>query len=66
MWHALSHSLQFVRHEGRLAPGGGGGGRGGEKSAYESGGDARRLAWGCKFWILVSLRVFWAKRHHIL
>ena len=45
MWHALSHSLQFVRHEGRLAPGGGGGGGGrGEESAYESGGDARRLA----------------------
>ena len=42
MWHALSHSLQFIRHEGRLAPGGGEGG--GEESAYESGGDARRLA----------------------
>ena len=42
-------------------PGEGGGG----DSAYERGGDARCLAWGCKFWILVSLRVFWAKRHHI-
>ena len=31
----------------------------------ESGGDARRLAWGCKFWILVSVRVFWVKHHHI-
>ena len=38
--------------------------RGGD-SAYEGGGDARRLAQGCKFVILVSLRVFWAKRHHI-
>jgi len=28
-------------------------------------GDARRLAQGCTFRILVSLRVFWAKRHHI-
>ena len=27
----------------------------------ETDGDARRLAWGCKFWILVSLRVFRAK-----
>ena len=25
---------------------------------YETDGDARRLAEGCKFWILVSLRVF--------
>ena len=33
----------------------------GVDSAYERGGDARRLA----FQILVSLRVFWAKRHHI-
>ena len=38
---------------------------GGADSAYEMGGDARRLAKGCKFRILVSLRVFWAKRHHI-
>ena len=30
---------------------------------YErGGGDTRRLTWGCKFQILVSLRVFWAKR----
>ena len=29
---------------------------------YETDGDARRLALGCKFWILVSLRVFRAKR----
>ena len=34
-------------------------------SAYERGGDARRLAQGCKFRILVSLKVFWAKRYHI-
>ena len=25
----------------------------------------RGVSWGCKFRILVSLRVFWAKRHHI-
>ena len=37
----------------------------GGDSAYERGGDARRLASGCKFRILVSLRVFWAKRRHI-
>ena len=37
----------------------------GGDSAYEMGGDARRLAEGSKFRILVSLRVFWAKRHHI-
>ena len=34
-------------------------------SPYQMGGDARRLAWGYKFRILVSLGVFWAKRHHI-
>ena len=39
--------------------------RGGGDSAYESGGDARRLTEGCKFRILDSFRVFWAKRHHI-
>ena len=32
---------------------------------YERGGDARRLAYECKFQILVSLRVFWAKHHYI-
>ena len=36
----------------------------GGNSAYERGGDAH-LAQGYKFRILVSLRVFWAKRHHI-
>ena len=46
--------------------GGGAGGGGGGSSAYERGGDARRLAEGCKFRILVSLWVLWAKRHHIL
>ena len=44
-----------------LRPVGGGGG----DTAYERDGDARRLASGCKFRILVSLRVFWGKRHHI-
>ena len=38
---------------------------GGGESAYERGRDACRLAYGCKFRILVSLRVFWANRHHI-
>ena len=33
--------------------------------SYERGGDARRLPYGCKFRIFVSLRVIWAKRHHI-
>ena len=41
------------------------GGEGGGFSAYESGGDARRLPWGCKFRILVSVTVFWAKRYYI-
>ena len=31
---------------------------------YETDGDARCLALGCKFWILVSLRVFRAKRRY--
>ena len=30
----------------------------------ETDGDARRLAQACKFWNLVSLRVFWAKRQY--
>ena len=38
---------------------------GGEEPGKEMGWDARRLAYGCKFRILVSLRVFWAKRHRI-
>ena len=32
---------------------------------FWGGGGARRLTYGCKFRILVSLRVFWAKRHHM-
>ena len=39
---------------------GGGGGL-----PHERGGDARRLAWGCKSQILVSPRLFWAKHHYI-
>ena len=39
------------------------GGGGGYSHRYEKGGDARRLAEGCKFLILISLRVFWVKRH---
>ena len=37
----------------------------GGDSLYDRGGDARRLAQGYKFRILVSLRVFWAKHHYI-
>ena len=36
----------------------------GEGLPYETDGDARRLAWGYKFWILVSLRVFRAKHQY--
>ena len=37
---------------------------GGGNSANERGEDARRLALrGVNFWILVSLRVFWARSH---
>ena len=60
-WESLS-SLSFVQVRLRTCTARGGGG----DSTYERGGDARLLAEGCKFWILVSLRVFWAKRHHIL
>ena len=45
-----------------MSPGGGGGGSGGP---YESDGDARRLAWGCKLQILASLRVFGMESYHI-
>ena len=38
--------------------------RRGRDSAYWKGGDARRLAYGCKFRILGSRRVCWTKRHH--
>ena len=34
-------------------------------SVYEWSGDAHPLAYGCKFRILGSLRVFWAKHHYI-
>ena len=57
--------LLAVRHQDPGEGGRGGGGEGGE-SAYERGRDACRLAQGCKFWILVSQRVLWAKRHHYL
>ena len=40
-------------------------GGGGDDSVYERGGDACRLVYGCKFRVLVSLRVFWANHHHI-
>ena len=62
-WESLS-SLSFAQARLRTCTARGEGGR--EDSTYERGGDARLLAEGCKFRILVSLRVFWAKRHHIL
>ena len=40
-------------------------GVGGKRLTYERDGDARRLAQGCKFRILISLRVFWAKRRYM-
>ena len=43
-----------------MAQVGGGGGEG----THMKGQDACRLAEGCKFRILVSLRVFWAKSHY--
>ena len=55
--------LQMAEQPGQKAMGPGG--EGGGNSAYERGGDARRLARGSKFRTLVSLRVFWAKRYHI-
>ena len=45
--------------------GGGGAGERGAVRSDERGGDARRLAQACKFRILVSLRVSWAKRYYI-
>ena len=42
-----------------------GGRGGGEGLPYERCGDARRLAYGCKFRVLVSLRVFIAKHEEI-
>ena len=44
-------------HKGK-SPGEGGG------IIYETDRDARRLAKGCKFWILVSLRVFRLKHQY--
>ena len=39
---------------------------GGGGLPYETDGDAHCLAKGCKFWILVSLRVFRAKRQYVM
>ena len=39
---------------------------GGGELPYETDGDARHLAYECEFWILVSLRVFWAKRQYTM
>ena len=53
------HGTRTICEDRALALGGGG------NSPYERGGDARRLAQGYTFQILVSLRVSWAKRRHI-
>ena len=37
----------------------------GGELTYKSDGDARRLALGCKWQILVSLRVFGMERHYL-
>ena len=59
--HSGTESLQ--ENSGKI--GANGGEARGRDYGYETGGDARRLAEGYKFHILVSLRVFWAKPHHI-
>ena len=51
----------FQRSMSARGRGGGGGGL-----PHETDGDARRLALGLKFWILVSLRVFRAKRQYFV
>ena len=40
--------------------------RGGGGLPYETDRDARRLDLGCKLWISVSLRVFWAKHQYFM
>ena len=52
----LSDVTTFLIDMLLIAPGGG--------LPYETDGDARRLAQGCKFLILVSLRLFRAKRQY--
>ena len=56
-YSGLPFEIQFLKaiKEGH-SPGG--------KLPYETDGDARRLFQGCKFWILVLLRVFRAKRQY--
>ena len=54
----------MYKHGQSINPGGGGGERVGS-TPREKGRDARRLAYGYKFLILVSFRVFWAKRNHM-
>ena len=39
---------------------------GGGGLPYETDGDAGHLVSGCKFWILVSLQVFWAKHQYFM
>ena len=58
LFHHFILSLMLTGWNGCIeSPGGG--------LIYETDGDARRLAWGGgKFWILVSLRVFRAKRQY--
>ena len=53
LWHIYLLLIYFL--DSGLGEGGG--------LPYERDGDARRLAQGCKFWSLVSLRVFLAKQN---
>ena len=58
-FHPQTQRLQPVNETSSFFPGGLE--TRGRDSEYNRGGDARRLAYGCKFRILVSLRVFWGK-----
>ena len=57
------HTLTSCFYYTGLHTRGVGGGRG---LQYEIDGDACHLAQGSKFWILISHRVFWAKRQYFM
>ena len=56
----ISNQMVFVNGYPLRGEGGGG------EISYETAGDARRHAQGCKFWILVSFRVSRAKRQYFM
>ena len=62
---AQSACCWYNMHTDALSASPGGGGGGGIPYKKGKGRDARRLAKGYKFRILVSLRVIWAKRNHM-